>query len=127
VLVGDVAALHDVGALRTAALLGLPIRILVVNNDGGGIFHFLPQADPRIVPPADFERYLATPHGTDFAEVATAMGVNAVTIDNPDALDAWLGEPINGPHLAQVMTDRRANYDFRLRIRDAAANALATA
>lgn len=125
-LVGDVAGLHDVGALRTAALLGLPLRILVVNNDGGGIFHLLPQADPRIVPTEDFERYLATPHGTDFAAIAAAMGVKAVTLDRADALETWLAEPIGGPSLAQVMTDRYVNHSFRRTIRDAVAGALAS-
>jgi 2-succinyl-5-enolpyruvyl-6-hydroxy-3-cyclohexene-1-carboxylate synthase len=123
-LVGDVATLHDVGSLRTAALLGLPLRVVVVHNDGGGIFHFLPQADPRIVVNDDFERYLATPHGTDFVAVATAMGLPAEEIASHDALDAWLAEPAKGPRLAQLKTDRRENREFRDRVRIAAREAL---
>ncbi len=123
-LVGDVAALHDVGALRTAALLGLPLSIVVIHNDGGGIFQFLKQADAAVVPPADFERYLATPHGTDFVSAAAALGVPAVAIDDMATLRQWLAEPAGGPRLAQVTTDRRHNEQLHRHVREAATRAL---
>ncbi|NIR37530.1 MAG: 2-succinyl-5-enolpyruvyl-6-hydroxy-3-cyclohexene-1-carboxylate synthase, partial [Actinobacteria bacterium] len=47
------------------------------HNDGGGIFHLLPQADPGHLDPAVFERTLGTPHGTDFVAVAGAFGLPA--------------------------------------------------
>ena len=59
-LSGDLSALHDLTALGTAARLGIAATIVVVHNDGGGIFHFLPQAGF----PAHFERHWGTPHGT---------------------------------------------------------------
>ena len=74
-LVGDVAALHDLNALATTVRLDLPVTVVVVHNDGGGIFSFLPQADPTRFDPDVFERHLGTPHGTDFGAVATALGM----------------------------------------------------
>ena len=47
----------------------------MVHNDGGGIFSFLPQADPARFDPNVFERHLGTPHGTNFGSVAAALGM----------------------------------------------------
>src|SRR5260370_40068448 len=56
-LVGDLALLHDLGGLVAAARLRVPLTVVAVNNDGGGIFHFLPIA-PRTDP---FDAPFATP------------------------------------------------------------------
>ena len=69
-LLGDLAFLHDVGGLRAAAgVQGL--RYIVLDNGGGGIFDFLPQA--ALLDRAVFERLFATPHGLDLAAVARAV------------------------------------------------------
>lgn len=103
VLTGDLSALHDLGALATAARLRLPVTIVVVNNDGGGIFSFLPQAKL----PRHFERVFSTPHGLSFVPVAEALGLRAVHVDRRDRFVSALGEP--GPLLIEVTTDRDAN------------------
>ncbi len=105
-LVGDVAALHDLTALRTAARLELPLTTVVVHNDGGGIFHFLPHADRTS--PAVFEELFGTPHGTDFVAVSRALGVPAARIDDDAQLEEAL-ERRDGPSLVEVRTDRTAN------------------
>ena len=64
--------LHDLNVLGTAAQLELPLTVVVVNNDGGGIFSFLPHADPAVLAPEIFTEYLATPHGIEFAPVRDA-------------------------------------------------------
>ncbi len=68
-LIGDVALAHDIGGLLAARRLGLDLTIVLLNNDGGGIFHFLPVAGEG----ADFEEHVATPHGLDFARAAVAL------------------------------------------------------
>ncbi|NIA25837.1 MAG: 2-succinyl-5-enolpyruvyl-6-hydroxy-3-cyclohexene-1-carboxylic-acid synthase [Gammaproteobacteria bacterium] len=103
VLAGDLSALHDLGALATAARLRLPVTIVVVNNDGGGIFSFLPQSKL----PRHFERVFSTPHGLSFVPVAEALGLRAVRVDRRDQFISALAEP--GPLLIEVMTDRDAN------------------
>ena len=60
-LVGDLAFLYDAGALLGAASRDVALTIVVVDNDGGGIFSFLPQA--AALPAGQFERYWGTPHG----------------------------------------------------------------
>ncbi|MDQ1403557.1 MAG: 2-succinyl-5-enolpyruvyl-6-hydroxy-3-cyclohexene-carboxylate synthase [Actinomycetota bacterium] len=125
-LVGDLAFLHDTNGLLaingTAA--GLDCTIVVVDNDGGGIFSFLPQAteisEPR------FERLFGTPHGLDLATVAAAHGAPAYRVDAlPDFLptvDAAMAA--GGVRVVHVRTDRRLNVSVHQRIHDSVAAVL---
>jgi 2-succinyl-5-enolpyruvyl-6-hydroxy-3-cyclohexene-1-carboxylate synthase len=120
-LAGDLSVVHDLGALASAARLWLPITIVALNNDGGGIFHFLPQAhgDAEI-----FERHFGTPHGLDLAAAARGLGVPAERIADRDALIAAVAERPDGPLFIEVVTDRAGNVAVHRAIRDAAAAAL---
>jgi 2-succinyl-5-enolpyruvyl-6-hydroxy-3-cyclohexene-1-carboxylate synthase len=109
VLLGDVSLFHDLNALGTAAQLNLPITIIVVNNNGGGIFHFLPHHDPEVLDPTAFETYLATPHGTDFVPLAEAFGMAAERVEDVATLERLLATPATQPRLLQVDTNRDEN------------------
>ncbi|CAB4595549.1 MAG: 2-succinyl-5-enolpyruvyl-6-hydroxy-3-cyclohexene-1-carboxylic-acid synthase [Actinobacteria bacterium] len=72
-LIGDVAFLHDTNGLLGLDARGVDLCIVVVDNDGGGIFSFLPQA--TVLEPAQFEQLFGTPHGVDLAMLAHAHGL----------------------------------------------------
>lgn len=77
-LIGDVAFCHDLSSLVGLAARNLDLTVVVVDNDGGGIFSFLPQ---RSTLAADrFEQLFGTPHGTDIVGVARAHGLGARTV-----------------------------------------------
>jgi 2-succinyl-5-enolpyruvyl-6-hydroxy-3-cyclohexene-1-carboxylate synthase len=75
--VGDLAFLYDAGALLAGGRGGPrpDLDVVVVDNDGGGIFNFLPQAATQ--PPERFERMWGTPQGVDLVALARAYGAEA--------------------------------------------------
>jgi 2-succinyl-5-enolpyruvyl-6-hydroxy-3-cyclohexene-1-carboxylate synthase len=82
-LIGDLAALHDLGGLVVPAHEQRPhLQIIVLNDDGGAIFAGLEHSQPHV---ADrFDRFFATPHGLDLAAAAAALGTEAQSIDAGD-------------------------------------------
>ena len=88
-IIGDLAFLHDLTGLvgNTSANL----RIIAINNDGGGIFSTLPQAGV-----AGFETVFGTPHGLDLAKIATGLGIAAKSISSFAELKSELAKPISG-------------------------------
>jgi 2-succinyl-5-enolpyruvyl-6-hydroxy-3-cyclohexene-1-carboxylate synthase len=105
VLVGDVALLHDQSSLTALVRRGIDVRIVVVDNDGGGIFSFLPQA--AALSGERFEQLFGTPHGTDVCALAAAHGLPAATVCTGAELESWLGRP--GPWLVRVPSTRAEN------------------
>jgi 2-succinyl-5-enolpyruvyl-6-hydroxy-3-cyclohexene-1-carboxylate synthase len=121
-LAGDVALAYDLGALASAGRLGLALTIVLLNNDGGGIFHFLPVARERDA----FEEHVATPHGLDFARAAALYDCDYVRADDPAALRAAVDAGLEGGgvSLIEVRTDREANVAAHRRVWDAVGAAL---
>jgi 2-succinyl-5-enolpyruvyl-6-hydroxy-3-cyclohexene-1-carboxylate synthase len=109
-LTGDVAVVHDVGGLLGARRLDADLTIVLINNDGGGIFNFLPVAGQS----DHFERQVATPHGTDFAALAALAGFAHVRPETPDEFDAALRDAA-GRTLVEVRTERAENVDLHRR------------
>ena len=105
ILSGDLSLLHDLTALGTAARFGLPITVIVINNDGGGIFHFLPQA----AFPEHFERLLGTPHGTDFQAAADLFGIEHHLVDDETVFKGLVETPPGHARLIEVRTNRVEN------------------
>jgi len=120
-LAGDLSALHDTTAMGEIARFDLPVTIVVVNNDGGGIFHFLPQAAQ--LPPDRFETLFGTPHGRSLATIANAFGIEARRVDTEDELRSAV-QTDRGPLLIELRTDRAENVKVHERLRKAAADAL---
>jgi 2-succinyl-5-enolpyruvyl-6-hydroxy-3-cyclohexene-1-carboxylate synthase len=108
-LLGDIAFLHDSNGLLGAHARAMNLTIVVVDNDGGGIFSFLPQA--RAMASERFEQLFGTPHGLDLRAVAEAFGARAHDADDDAqlrrALDKCAGSP--GVDVIVVRTDRADN------------------
>lgn len=102
-LVGDVSLLHDVGGLLTAVRLGAELTIVVVNNHGGGIFEFLPQAGQ----PGPFE-LLTTPHDHDLGAIVSGFGSEYYLCQTADELTIRLAKS-TGLTVLEVRTDRATN------------------
>ncbi len=118
-LIGDVAFLHDSSSLIGVADRGLDLTIVVVDNDGGGIFSFLPQADQ--VAAEDFERLFGTPHGTDLVALCRAHGLQA---DPWEPGQAMSRPAKKGVRVLVANTDRRDNVTVHDQLHQAVASAI---
>lgn len=107
---GDLSLLHDTnGFLLTRQLRG-SLTIVLINNDGGGIFGHLPVA--QFEPP--FERYFATPQGIDFAALCATYGAKHTQVKSWHHYEKLLRElPARGVRVLEIRTDRRADAQFR--------------
>jgi 2-succinyl-5-enolpyruvyl-6-hydroxy-3-cyclohexene-1-carboxylate synthase len=123
-LIGDVAVAHDIGGLLAARRLGLALTIVLLNNDGGGIFHFLPVAGEADA----FEEHVATPHGLDFAHAAALYGCGYERPGNVDELHSALERSVatDATTIIEVRTDRLENLALHRRAADAALAAVRT-
>ena len=119
VYLGDVAFVHDQSSLTALVGRRLPLTIVVTDNDGGGIFSFLPQA--ATLGHERFEQLFGTPHGTDLLALAAAHGLAGVTVTTADELRAALADPAIA--VVRVVTDRAEN----VRIHDSLHAAVAAA
>lgn len=99
-VVGDLAFLYDSSALLWAVRREVDLTIVVLDNDGGGIFSFLPQRTE--LEAALFERYFGTPHGVDLAALAAVHGIEVLD----SVRDVGRGK---GVRMVHVRTDRDAN------------------
>jgi len=74
-LIGDVALAHDIGGLLAARRTQSKLTIVLINNDGGGIFDFLPVAQADTVEAQIYTTHVATPTDLDFAQAAALFGL----------------------------------------------------
>ena len=121
-LIGDVALAHDIGGLLAAGRLGLELTIVLLNNDGGGIFHFLAVSGEGDA----FEEHVATPHGLAFDRAADLFGLRYVhALTEADLHRAVTGSVGSGEvTLIEVRTDRAANLALHRRLADVALDAV---
>ncbi|HEY5816144.1 MAG TPA: hypothetical protein VIS95_07365, partial [Solirubrobacterales bacterium] len=119
IVVGDLGLLHDVGGVAALRDVSTPVRIIVIDNDGGGIFHFLPQE--QALPNEEFEALLGTPRGVDAAKAAALFDLPHRFLDSLDDLPATLAA---GTGLIEIKTDRQTNADLHRRIADRVASVL---
>ncbi len=108
-LCGDLTFLHDAGALLGAARRGVAATLVVLDNDGGGIFNFLPQAGAGLAD--SFEILFGTPQGVDLAQLAAVHGIEPEHVTKADELMPAVERAIEagGVRVVVVPTDRVDN------------------
>jgi 2-succinyl-5-enolpyruvyl-6-hydroxy-3-cyclohexene-1-carboxylate synthase len=118
-LLGDLAFLHDAPGLMLGPAEPRPdLCVVVVNNNGGGIFSELEQA----AIPGPFERVFGTPHGADLGQLAAAAGLPYALLEHPADLPGVLAG--RGLRIIEVRTDRAAGAALRARLRERASAAV---
>jgi 2-succinyl-5-enolpyruvyl-6-hydroxy-3-cyclohexene-1-carboxylate synthase len=123
-LIGDVSLLHDAPGLALGPAEPRPdLCLVVVNNDGGGIFAGLEPA--RFAGP--FERVFATPHGASVAHLAAAFSIPCTLAEQPGDIAKAVAAtvPGSGLRIVEARTGQAANARLRARLLAAAAGALA--
>jgi 2-succinyl-5-enolpyruvyl-6-hydroxy-3-cyclohexene-1-carboxylate synthase len=120
-LTGDLALLHDLGGLLAARRHRLSATIVVLNNDGGGIFSMLPVASHRDA--VGFDALFTTPHGLDLAHAAALFGASHSRVGALEELRLALKQSLGAPglHLIEVPFDREADAAARRALFAAAA------
>ncbi|MEI8407662.1 MULTISPECIES: 2-succinyl-5-enolpyruvyl-6-hydroxy-3-cyclohexene-1-carboxylic-acid synthase [unclassified Kribbella] len=104
-LIGDLAFLHDANGLIIGPDEARPdLRIVVVNDNGGGIFSTLEQGDPTHA--THFERIFGTPHNTDLSALCTASNTPYTLAETPDALRAALTPTVAGLSVVEARLPR---------------------
>ena len=104
ILLGDLSAMHDLNSLLLIRESQVPMTLIILNNDGGGIFSMLPISNQKDV----FERFFGTPHGCEFSKVAAMFDLPYFQPKNLKQLqksfhEAWHS---NKSSLIEVKTDR---------------------
>ncbi len=121
-VVGDLSFFHDLNGLLAARLHRLNLTIVLINNDGGGIFSFLPQA----AFPEHFEQLFGTPTGLDFRFAVQMFGGRFQRVEDwkqfREAVN--LGRATGGLHVIEVPTERASNVRMHRQLWEATGRAL---
>ncbi len=110
-IVGDITFYHDMNGLLAVHRCGIPITIVLLNNNGGGIFHRLPisQFDPP------FTDYFVTSHGLDFSHAAKMYGLKYVRAEGRDAFRDAFSQSVNSRSSTIVEVPTDARHDLKRR------------
>ena len=118
IVTGDLGLHHDMNGLAILRDAEQPVRVVVLNNDGGGIFELLPQAEQ--VTRSEFEALFGTPLGLEVDRVARLYDIPFTRIEDLDELERI---DSSGTVMIEVPVDRRAGAELRRRIAAAATSA----
>ena len=115
-LIGDIAFYHDMNGLLASRDRELNVVFVLVDNDGGGIFHMLPIREFEPV----FTPYFATPHGLDFRHAARLYGLPFADVATPAELEEAVAAAVGraGTEVIRVRTDRERNRRSHERTRE---------
>ncbi len=105
-LIGDLSFMHDVNGLLISRMETMDLTIMVSNNDGGGIFSYLPQASV----PNHFEQLFGTPTGLSFAPLAEMYGIQYESVSSIEQLEMQLTKEKTAPlRIIEMVSVREQN------------------
>jgi 2-succinyl-5-enolpyruvyl-6-hydroxy-3-cyclohexene-1-carboxylate synthase len=105
-VVGDVTFYHDMNGLLAVHRCGVPVTIVLLNNDGGGIFHRLPIRNYE----PEFTHYFLTRHGLDFSHAANLYGLEYIRADTRDTFRDAFQQQMNQPDRSAIIEVRTDSY-----------------
>ncbi len=111
IVTGELGFLHDIGSLAALRDATTPVRIVVIDNGGGGIFHFLPQRDA--LDATEFDALFGTPRAVSVERAAALFDLPYRRLESLADLPAALAA---GTGLIEVRTDRHANVAAHRRV-----------
>ncbi len=109
-VLGDLTFLHDVNSLSIAKLYPVPIIFIVFNNDGGGLFQYLPMANEKKY----FSEFFQVPHQIDIEKLASGFGISYFHPTSLNAFTETLDAAVtqNTPTIIEVTTDSKETFDL---------------
>ena len=107
-MIGDISFYHDLNGLLAARKHALDLLVVLINNDGSGIFSFLPQAEMR---KTDFELLFGTPHGLDFRPFVEGYGGRYLRVEDWPGFASAVTDGLarGGLQVVEVPTERARN------------------
>lgn len=106
---GDLSFFHDLNGLAIGKTHGMNLTIILHNNDGGGIFQYLPQKGT-----ADFDYLFNTPQGIDYSGLATMYALDYVKVatnaELEEAMDMYIGR--DGIHIIEIPTSKEGSREL---------------
>ncbi|GAA0464987.1 2-succinyl-5-enolpyruvyl-6-hydroxy-3-cyclohexene-1-carboxylic-acid synthase [Alkalibacillus silvisoli] len=112
-VIGDLSFLHDYTSLLLGIKNHLKIRIIVINNNGGGIFSFLPQYQND----QHFEKLFGTPFNPPIKHMVESLGVNYHSVNYNEELAGLIKQPIEQIEIIEVKTNRDENFEWHQQIK----------
>jgi 2-succinyl-5-enolpyruvyl-6-hydroxy-3-cyclohexene-1-carboxylate synthase len=129
-LLGDVTFLHDIGGLLLApGARRPPLQLVVLNDNGGGIFSLLEygaRAERGQAEAAVFDRVFGTPHTADLGALCQGYGVRHEIVQEIGRLRAVLADPAPGTSVIEIRADRSGLRGLHARIREVVRAAVET-
>ncbi len=112
--IGDLAFLHDLNSLAMIRDLSVPFVVVVINNNGGGIFNFLPISNRQDI----FEKYFATPHRLTFSPIAEQFGLKYKFLRNSKNFVQSYRHAVTSRQatILEIKTNRNENVAAHLKI-----------
>ncbi|MCX8064155.1 MAG: 2-succinyl-5-enolpyruvyl-6-hydroxy-3-cyclohexene-1-carboxylic-acid synthase [Candidatus Hydrogenedentes bacterium] len=115
-IVGDLSALHDLNSLSMLTKEGVKVILIIVNNDGGGIFSFLPIS----AYPETFEKYFGVPHGYNFEYICKMFGLDYIATKDKEELKTLYIEALKRGKscVIEVPTNRPENLKLHRELQE---------